>query len=179
LWIVAGGLLVVLAMAYLLQFLSAIFEKGQGPMGKAFETIGYHAMRSQYGGIPQMRVVRAFAESDQCSFWNFEWTWGSCVGVSLYVRDYQDEQKPIVEAQVQRLGDRLRRPCALLRALALPNEAELARDLGCDKGRRIFKLQILVTAITLANERDDPADPRGWWATNHHKLYSYFFRGEI
>ena len=178
-WIATGGLLLVLAIAYLLQFLSTIGEKGQGPMGKAFEIIGYHALRQQYDGIPQMRVVRAFAESDQCSFWNFEWTWGRCVGVSLYVRDYRPEHQPIVEAQVHRLAERMRNPCALVRALALPNELELARDLRCGAGRRIFKLQILVTSVTLVNEHDETADPRGWWATNHQKLYSYFFQGEI
>ena len=178
-WITTRGLLLVLATAYLLQFLSTIGEKGQGPMGKAFEIIGYHALQQQYDGIPQMRVVRAFAESDQCSFWNFEWTWGRCVGVSLYVRDYRPEHKSIVDAQVQRLGERMRRPCELVRALALPNEVELGRDLGCGEGRRLFKLHILVTSITLANEHDESGNPRGWWATNHQKLYSYFFQGEI
>lgn len=178
-WIATGGLLLALATAYLLQFLSTIGEKGQGPMGKAFETIGFHAMRKQYDGIPQMRVVRAFAESVQCSFWNFEWTWGRCVGVSLYVRDYRPEHRPIVEAQVQRLAEQMRRPCALVATLSLPNEQELSRDLGCDSNRKSFKLKILVTSVTVLSEQNDSANPRMWWATNHEKLFSYFFQGEI
>ncbi|MDP2793333.1 MAG: hypothetical protein Q8O25_04495 [Sulfurisoma sp.] len=130
---VAGGLLLTLAMAYLLQLLSTIGEKGQGPMGEAFETIGHHAMRKQYDGLPQMRVVRAYAESNQCSFWNFEETWGQCVVVALVVRDYRPEHQPIVEAQVRRLAEQIRKPCALLSALGLPNEQELVRDLVTNK----------------------------------------------
>ena len=105
--LVAGGLLLTLVAAYGLQFLSVIGEKGQGPMGKAFETIGHHAMRRQYDGIPQMRVVRAFAESNQCTFWNFEWSWGRCVVIGLDVRDYQPEHQLIVEAQVHRLAEQM------------------------------------------------------------------------
>jgi len=163
----------------LLQFLSTIGEKGQGPMGKAFEIIGYHAMRKQYDGIPQMRVVSAFAESNQCSFWNFEWTWGRCVGVSLYVRDYRPEHQPIVEAEVHRLAEQLRKPCNRLPTLGLPNEQELARDLGCGAGRKTFKLKILVTSVTVLSEHVDPANPHMWWAANHKKLYSYHFEGEF
>jgi hypothetical protein len=168
-----------LVAAYTLQFLSVIFEKGQSPMGKAFETIGHHAMRKQYDGIPQMRVVRAFAESDQCTFWNFEWTWGRCVGVSLYVRDYRPEHQHIVESQVHRLAEQLRKPCALLPTLGLPNETELARDLGCGPGSKAFKLKIMVTSVSVFSEHVDPANPHMWWAANHKKLYSYHFEGEI
>lgn len=177
--VVAGGLLLALAAAYLLQLLSTIGEKGQGPMGKAFETIGHHAMRKQYDGIPQMRVVRAFAESAQCSFWNFEETWGRCVGVSLHVRDYRPEHQPIVDAQVRRLAEQLRRPCTLVRTLGLPNEQELARDLRCGTGNKAFKLKILVTSITLRSEQVDSFNPHMWHATNRNDLYSYHFQGEF
>ena len=148
-------------------------------MGKAFETIGHHAMRKQYDGLPQMRVVRAFAESNQCSFWNFEWTWGRCVGVSLYVRDYRPEHQPIVEAQVRHLAEQMRKPCTLLPTLGLPSQQELARDLGCGDARKTFKLKILVTSVTVLSESVDPANPHMWRATDHKKLYSYRFQGEF
>ncbi|MCX7180567.1 MAG: hypothetical protein NTX56_18005, partial [Proteobacteria bacterium] len=177
--LVSGGLFIALWAAYALQFFSAIGEKGQGPMGKAFETIGYHALQKQYNGIPQMRVVRAFAESNQCSFWNFEWTWGRCVGISLYVRDYRPEQQSILDAQVHLLAEQLRKPCTLLTTLGLPNEREIARDLGCSQSKRTFKLLIVATSVKLLSERSDDANPQGWWAADHKKLYSYYFQGEI
>ena len=178
-WITTGGLLLLLATAYLLQFLSTIGEKGQGPMGKAFEIIGYHALQQQYDGIPQMRVVRAFAESVQCSFWNFEWTWGRCVVVGLDVRDYRPEHRLIVEAQVRRLAAKMRKPCTLLPTLGLSNEQELARDLGCGVARKDFRLTILVSSVTLRSEVVDKFNPRMWHAMNRQELFSHRFEGEF
>lgn len=176
---VAVGLLLMVAWAYLLQFLWLIGDKGQSPMGLAFETIGHHAMRKQYTGMPQMRVVRAFAEPNQCSFWTFEATWGRCVGVGLDVRDYQLEHQPIVDAQVRLLAKQMRKPCVLVRELGLPNEQELVRDLGCGTNTGTFKLKILVTSVTVLSDQSDPANPHMWWATNHKKLYSYHFEGKF
>lgn len=172
-------LFLALLAAYTVQFLSNIGEKGQGRMGRAFETIGYHAMQKQYDGLPQMRVVRAFAESHQCSFWNFEWTWGQCVGVSVYVRDYRPEHQPIVETQVRRLAEQLRKPCVLLPTLGLSDEKTLMRDLGCGVGREAFRLEIVITSVTVLSDKEDPMDPHMWWATDHKKLFSYHFEGEL
>ena len=148
-------------------------------MGKAFETIGYHALQKQYNGIPQMRVVRAFAESNQCSFWNFEWTWGRCVVVSEDVRDYRPEQDHIVDAQVRALAATLRQPCKLLSILGLPEEKNLSRNLGCGTDRKGFKLKLLVSSVSLASDQVDPIDPHMWYAVNRKQLRSFQFEGEL
>ena len=165
--------------AYMLQFLWLIGDKGQSPMGKAFETIGHDAMRKQNTGIPQMRVVRAFAEPSQCSFWTFEATWGRCVVVGLHVRDYRPEHQPIVETQVRRLAEQMRRPCVLVRELGLPNEQDLVRDLGCGSNKGTFKLKILVTSVTVLSEQGTSYDPHMWHATTREQLYSFHFEGEF
>ena len=82
-WIAAGT--VALLTAYLVQ---ALFSVGdQGAFSKAMLEIGHKALRNQYKGIPEMRVVGAVEGPTQCSFWNFEATWGHCVGVALDVRN--------------------------------------------------------------------------------------------
>lgn len=176
--VVAGGLLLALAAAYLLQLLFSV-GSGESPMSRAFETIGRHTMRKQYDGLPQIRVVRAFTGPSQCAFWNFEATWGRCVGVGLYVRDYRPEHQSIVEAQFQTLAEKMRKPCTLLPTLGLPNEQELARDLGCGGGRKSFKLNISITSVTVLSEQVNPRDPYMWHAADHKKLYSYQIKGEF
>jgi len=174
-WIVAGA--AALLTAYLLQ---ALFSVGdQGAFSKAMLEIGHHALRNQYKGIPEMRVVRAFEGATQCSFWNFEATWGHCVGVSIHVRDYKPEHQAVVDAQARLLGEQLRKPCELLPSLNLPDAHNISQALGCDAGRRTFKLKILVTAVKVINEKTNPTDPYMWRAMDHQKLHKYILKGEI
>jgi hypothetical protein len=174
-WIVAGT--AALLTAYLVQ---ALFSVGdQSPESRAFVTMGHLAMRKQYNGIPQMRVVRAFVGPTQCAFWNFEATWGRCVGIGLDVRDYKPEHQAVVDAQARLLGEQLRKPCELLPTLNLPDAHNISQALGCDAGRRTFKLKIHVTAVTVINEETNPSDPYMWRAMDHQNLYTYILRGEI
>lgn len=174
-WALTG--LAALSMAYLLQ---ALFSVGdQSPESRAFVTMGHLAMRKQYDGIPQMRVVRAFVGPTQCAFWNFEATWGHCVGIGLDVRDYKPEHQTIVDTQVRLLGEQLRKPCELLPTLSLPDAHNISQALGCDAGRRTFKLKIHVTAVKVGNEQTNPTDPYMWSAWDHQNLYTYILRGEI
>jgi hypothetical protein len=164
-------------MAYLVQ---ALFSVGdQGAFSKAMLEMGHQALRNHYNGIPEMRVVRAFVGPTQCAFWNFEATWGRCVGVSLHVRDYKPEYQAVVDAQARQLGEQLRKPCALLPTLNLPDAHNISQALGCDAGRKTFKLKIYVTAVTVINEKTNPSDPYMWWAMDHQKLQTYILKGEI
>ncbi|MBI4990168.1 MAG: hypothetical protein HZC23_15245 [Rhodocyclales bacterium] len=121
-WALAG--LAALPMAYLLQGLFSVGD--QSPESRAFATIGYHTLRKQYDGIPQMRVVTAFIGPTQCSFWNFEATWGRCVAVSIYVRDFRPEHQTVVDTQARLLGEQLSKPCTLLPVLNLPDTHNLS-----------------------------------------------------
>lgn len=150
----------------------------QSPESRAFATIGHHTLRKQYDGIPQMRVVTAFIGSTQCSFWNFEATWGRCVAVSINVRDYRPEHQTVVDTQARLLGEQLSKPCALLPALNLPDTHNLSQALGCDAGRKTFKLKISVTAVRVNNEKTNPSDPYMWSAYDHRHLHTYVLRGE-
>jgi hypothetical protein len=169
----------VLALAYLVQFALAALHKGQSRMGAAFETIGYEVLRKQYDGLPQMRVVGAGANPSQCSFWNFEWTWGRCVSVVVEVRDYAPVQQDIVEREAKKLGEQLRKPCVLLPSLGIPNEEQLARDLGCGRSEKSFKLRVWVNSVTVVGDQGPPGKPHRWQATNHNHLNSYPFKGEL
>ena len=174
-WALAG--LAALLMAYLLQALFSVGDQGQ--ISKAFVAIGDHAFRNQYNGAPQMRVVRAFEGPTQCAFWNFEATWGQCVGIRLDVRDYKPEHQAVVDAQARQLGERLRKPCELLPMLNLPDAHNISQALGCDTGKRNFKLKIHLTAVTVINEKTNPSDPYMWAARDHQNLHTYMFKGEI
>lgn len=174
-WGLAG--LAALSMAYLVQALFSV--GGQSRETRAYATIGHLAMLKQFSGIPQMRVVRASTGPAQCSFWNFEATWGRCVGIGLDVRDYKPEHQTVVDTQVRLLGEQLRKPCELLPTLNLPDAHNISQALGCDAGRRTFKLKIHVTAVKVANEQTNPTDPYMWSAWDHQKLHTYIFRGEI
>ena len=174
-WIVAGT--VALLAAYLVQ---ALFSVGdQGAFSKAMLEIGHQALRNQYKGIPELRVVGAVDGPTQCSFWNFEATWGHCVGVALDVRNYKPEHQAAVDTQARLLGERLRKPCELLPTLNLPDAYNISQALGCDAGRKTFKLMIYVTAVTVINEKTNPSDPYMWRAMDHQKLHTYILKGEI
>lgn len=175
-WIVAGT--AALLTAYLMQALFSV-GSGESPTSRAFETIGHHALRKQYDGIPQMRVVTAFDGPTQCAFWNFEATWGRCVGVGIHVRDYRPEHHAVVDVQVRRLAEQIRKPCVLLPTLGLPDEPNLSQALGCNAGRKTFKLRITVASVTVLNEQGKPSNPYMWSVTNRKELYSYHFKGEI
>jgi hypothetical protein len=153
--------LLILALVYLAQFVWEALYKGQSKMGAAFETIAQEALRRQYDGIPQMRVMGANTNPNypysECPFWNFERTWGRCIGVVLGVRDYSPGQRPIVEREVNKLADQLTKPCTLLSTLKLPEEVQLARELECDEFRKSFNLRILVDAVTVDSEHGPPA----------------------
>jgi hypothetical protein len=174
-WALAG--LAALSLAYLLQGLFSVGD--QGALSKAFVVMGHNALRNQYNGVPQMRVVRAFEGPTQCAFWNFEATWGRCVGVSLHVRDYRPEHQAVVDAQTRQLGEQLRKPCELLPTLNLPDAHNISQALGCDAGRRPFKLKIYVTAVKVSSEKTNPSDPHMWAAWDHQKLHTYILKGEI
>lgn len=174
-WLVAGTAAIL--TAYLVQ---ALFSVGdQSPESRAFVAMGHLAMRKQYDGMPQMRVVRAFVGPTQCAFWNFEATWGHCVGVGLDVRDYKPEHQAVVDTQARLLGEQLRKPCVLLSTLDLPDAHNISQALGCDAGRRTFKLKIHVTAVKVSNEIANPSDPYMWAAWDHQKLHTYILKGEI
>ena len=177
----AKWVLLALALAYLAQFIRGALYKGQSRMGAAFETIGYEAFRKQYDGLPQMRVVSAAAApySSMCPWWNFESTWGRCVHVRLDVRDYLPEHQPVVEREVMKLAEQLRKPCKLLPTLGLPNEQQLAHDLECGSFRKSFKLQIVVNSVIVRSDQENPRTPRMWWVTKVEYLYSYYFKGEL
>jgi hypothetical protein len=55
----------------------------------------------------------------------------------------------------------------------------MSQALGCDAGRKTFKLKIYVTAVTVINEKTNPSDPYMWWAMDHQKLQTYILKGEI
>jgi hypothetical protein len=171
--------LLALALAYLAQFIRGALYKGQDPMGAAFETIGHEAFRKQYDGLPQIRVNGAGAAPAQCTWWNFEWTWGRCVAIGLQVRDYLPEHQPIVEREVMKLAEQLRKPCALLPTLGLPNEQQLARDLECGSFLNSFRLRIVVNAVTVISNQGPPSKPHRWHATNFNYINSYLFKGEL
>ncbi len=175
--------LLALTLAYLFQFVRGALYKGQSPMGAAFETIAHEALRKQYDGIPQMRVVGANANPNypysECSFWSFEKTWGRCIGVGLGVRDYSPEQNPVVEREVIKLAEQLIKPCTLLPTLKLPDETQLARDLECGSLLDGFKLEIQVVAGTVVDERGPPSKPHRWQMTNQQIIDIYHFHGEL
>lgn len=173
-WTLAG--IATLLTAYLLQGLFSVGD--QSPESRAFATIGHHALRKQYDGIPQIRVVDAFIGPTQCSFWNFEATWGRCVAVSIQVRDFRTEHQALVDTQARLIGEQLRKPCALLSTLNLPDSHNLSQALGCDASRKPFKLKIGVTAVRVSNEKGNPSNPYRWQAYDHQKLYTFVLRGE-
>lgn len=169
----------VLVLAYFIQFMLGAFHKGQSRMGAAFETISHEAFRKQYDGLPQMRVIGADVGPPVCSFWNFEWIWGRCASVVFHVRDYRPEYQPIVEREVMRLAERLHKPCMLLPTLGLPNEKQLALDLECGSSKKAFRLRIHVESVTVDKEQGPPSSPHRWWVTNRVHLSSYHFKGEL
>lgn len=175
--------LLILALAYLAQFVRGALYKGQSRMGAAFETIAQEALRRQYDGIPQMRVMGANTNPNypysECPFWNFERTWGRCIGVGLGVRDYSPGQRPIVEREVNKLADQLTKPCTLLSALKLPDEAQLARDMECGSLLGSFKLEIQVVAGMVVDERGTSSKPHRWQMTNHQIINIYHFHKEL
>ncbi len=173
-WVLAG--MATLLVAYLLQGLFSVGD--QGAFSKAMLEIGHHTLQKQYKGIPEMRVVSAFEGATQCSFWNFEATWGHCVGVSIDVRDYKPEHQAVVDTQARLLGEQLRKPCELLPSLNLPDSHNLSQALGCDESRKTFKLKIGVTAVRVANEKGNRSSPYMWHAYDHQKLYTHVLRGE-
>ncbi len=149
----AKWVVLALALAYLAQFIRGALYKGQSRMGAAFETIAHEALRRQYDGIPQMRVSGAGANPAVCSSWNFEEIWGRCVTVGLHVRDYLPEHQLIVEREVMKLAEQLRKPCVLLPTLGLSNEQQLAHDLECGNFMSSFKLRIWVNSVTVIDDR--------------------------
>lgn len=177
---IALVLATLLALAYLTQFVRSAFYKGQGRMGEAFETIAHATLSRQYDELPQMRIMTAEASSALCTWWNFEATWGKCVVIALDVRDYRPEHLPVVEREVRRLAEQIRKPCALLKTLGLPGEQKLAQALTCDSAKpgNSFKLRIVVNTVTVVRDPNPHSKPR-WQAKDRNHLNTYHFKGEL
>jgi hypothetical protein len=175
----AKWVLLVLALAYLFQFVRGLRYKGQDPIGAVFETIAHETLQRQWDGLPQMRVGGAGA-TNLCARWNFEQLWGQCVAIVVEVRDYLPEYQAIIDREVMKLAKQVRRPCALLPTLRLPNEQQLARNLECNDSKRAFKLQIAVASVTVTGEQPASIDrPHRWSISGSKRLKSYYFEGEF
>lgn len=180
-------LLTILILAYSVQFMwLALWFKGQSPMGSALETIAHETLRRQYDGLPQMRVVGAGADPALCSFWNFEGVWGRCLTLAVdvlgYESDYQTEHPRIVAKAVEKLAERVRRPCDLLVSLGLPDQIQLARDLKCSSPLKRFRLQIFVYSV-IVKDPDVPGPmgkPHRWQIDGRRQhLNTYHFEGKL
>lgn len=175
--------LAVLVLIYLFQIPWMVFHgKGQSRMGQAFETIAYEAFRNQHDALSKMQVFTADAGPGLCSFWNLEGIWGHCVVVVIHVRDYEPNYLPIVEREVVKLADQLRRPCDLLTKIEPADKQLLLRQLECE-GYRInssFKLRIVVNAVAVDDKRE-PSNrpPYRWTVTKRNELIEFNFKGEL
>lgn len=175
--------LCILAIAYAYEFQWRLVDsKGQFQDDYAWEVLAYETLGRQYRGMPEMRVTYGKPTRRFCNFWNFEAIWGSCVTVKigLDVRDYRPEYGPIVDREVARLADQLRTPCVLLSTLALENEVNLGKALGCNGRKKSFRLHIWVNDVTVSNERG-PADRPNRWSlkTVKHLYTTDFVDGEL
>jgi hypothetical protein len=176
---IALALLITIALAYSAQFFWGAMHKGQSNDDFAWEVLAHEALSRQYSGIPQMRIAGSAVPPNLCDYWNFEGFWGRCVTIGLNVRDYKPEHLPIVEREVARLASQLRKPCALVSTLDLPDASNLRRKLGCGGFHKTFKLQIGVTSVTVAYESASPDRPNRWFPKTAEKLISYHFEGEF
>jgi hypothetical protein len=169
--------LLILALAYFIQFARALLFKGEDRKSNAFENIAYETFQRQYDGIPQMQVSGAEIgpKGPACSLWDFEWTWGNCAMIVLYIRDYRPEQQPTVEREMKRLAEQLRKPCVLLPTLRLPGEQQIARDMECSDFAKSLKLHFRAFAVTVHQEQGPPGKPHRWWAKNREMLNDYYF----
>lgn len=183
-WFYVVCLVCFISMAYFYQWLWLAMEsKGGGASDRAWEELAHETFSRQYQGVtPQMRVAYGSRRHDLCGFWNFEALWGNCkrVRIVTFVRDYRLEYRPVVEREVEKLANSLRRPCVLLSELNLSNEQELRKQIGCSNGNS-FKFDIAVTDVQVTNEqlRTDPRSQR-WSITWGKYLYTtHFFDGEM
>jgi len=182
-WFYAVYLIGFISAAYFYQFMWLVMEsKGGYPEGRAWEELAHEAFSRQYDGTPQMRISFGRRSHELCGFWNFEALWGSCllVTIGLDVRDYRHEYRPVVESEVEKLANTLRRPCVLLSELNLSNEKDLRKQIGCGSGG-LFKLNIRVNEVQVANDqiRIDLRSQR-WPSTWFKYLYTtQFFEGEM
>lgn len=165
----------ILAIAYVYQFQWRLMDsKGQYQDDYAWEIIAHEALTQQYHGIPEMKVTYGKLTHRFCGFWNFESIWGNCatVKIGLDVRDYRPEYRPIVEREVSRLIDQLRKPCSLLQNLALAKRADLAEAVGCNGRRRLFKIHIWVNEVTVDSQQGPSGRPNRWSISTVQHLYT-------
>jgi len=176
-------LLGLLVIAYAYEFVwLAMDSKGQYQTDYAWEVLAHEVLSREYHGEPQMRVTYAKPSFQRCNFWIFETVWGGCVSVKIGidVRDYRSEYRAIVEREVERLAEQMRRPCRLLLGIGLENEAKLAKNIGCNSIRKRFGFYFWINEVSIVSEKGPLERPNRWSPNMVKHIYTTeFIEGEL